>query len=114
MRICQYFYLTKTKTHYKDANHSFDKQNYFMKNTSRQKKQELIELVSDFCQEKLNDEYKTLCVELVKKLGRKINVPFISGKLDINKWLKKPDAEGKISLFIRIDECEENWFVMCP
>lgn len=48
-----------------------------------QKENELLELVSGFCKKKLNDEYENLCVELVKKLGRKRNVPFMTGKMEI-------------------------------
>lgn len=53
------------------------------KQIKREKEQELIELVSNFCQEKLNEEYKQLCIELVQKLGRKRNVPFMTGKMEI-------------------------------
>jgi hypothetical protein len=53
------------------------------KQVKKEKEQMLIKLVSDFCQDKLNEEYKTLCVELVKKLGRKRTVPFITGKLEV-------------------------------
>ncbi|MDR1180390.1 MAG: DUF6398 domain-containing protein [Bacteroidales bacterium] len=53
------------------------------KQVKKEKEQMLIKLVSDFCQDKLNEEYKTLCVELVQKLGRKRTVPFITGKLEI-------------------------------
>lgn len=48
-----------------------------------EKEQLLIELASNFCDEKLNEEYKTLCVGMIKKLGRKRNVPFLSGNLEI-------------------------------
>lgn len=54
-----------------------------IKQIKKEKEQELIELVSDFCQEKLNEEYKQLCIELVQKLGRKRNVPFMTGKMEI-------------------------------
>lgn len=53
------------------------------KQIKKEKEQMLIELVSNFCQDKLNEEYETLCIELVKKLGRKRNVPFMTGKLEI-------------------------------
>ncbi len=36
-----------------------------------------------FCTQKLNDEYFQLCEKLVKKLGRKKDVPFQRGKLEI-------------------------------
>ena len=47
------------------------------------KEQQLIDLVSNFCQEKLDEEYKHLCIELVKKLGRKRTIPFMTGRLEI-------------------------------
>jgi hypothetical protein len=53
------------------------------KQVKKEKEQMLIKLVSDFCQDKLNEEYGTLCVELVQKLGRKRTVPFITGKLEV-------------------------------
>ncbi len=53
------------------------------KQIKKEKEQMLIELVSNFCQDKLNEEYEALCVQLVEKLGRKRNVPFMTGKLEI-------------------------------
>lgn len=47
------------------------------------KQEKIIELVSDFCDEKLNEEYKELSIKLVEKLGRKHDVPFKRGKLEI-------------------------------
>lgn len=47
------------------------------------KETKLIELVSDFCDENLDDEFKTLCINLVEKMGRKHDVPFRRGKLEI-------------------------------
>lgn len=49
----------------------------------KEKEQQLIKLVSSFCQDKLNEEYEQLCIELIRKLGRKRNVPFMTGKLEI-------------------------------
>ena len=49
---------------------------------TKQKEKQLIEMVSSFCEEKLSEEYKTLCVNLVEKLGRKHDVPFKRGKLE--------------------------------
>lgn len=48
-----------------------------------EKEQQIIKLVSEFCREKINEEYEQLCIALVKKLGRKRNVPFMTGNLDI-------------------------------
>ncbi|HOV84657.1 MAG TPA: DUF6398 domain-containing protein [Paludibacteraceae bacterium] len=36
-----------------------------------------------FCSEKLNDEYAQFCEKLIKKMGRKRDVPFQRGKLEI-------------------------------
>ncbi|NME69865.1 DUF6398 domain-containing protein [Flammeovirga aprica] len=49
----------------------------------KQKQAELESMISAFCTEHLNEEYKTLCVKLLQKLGRKRDVPFARGKLDI-------------------------------
>lgn len=46
------------------------------------KQDKIIEMVSGFCEEKLDEEYKELCVKLVEKLGRKHDVPFRRGKLE--------------------------------
>ncbi|MDA3904820.1 MAG: DUF6398 domain-containing protein [Bacteroidales bacterium] len=43
----------------------------------------LIELTGAFCAQKLDDEYFQLSEKLIKKLGRKRNVPFESGKIEI-------------------------------
>lgn len=48
-----------------------------------QKEQELLTLVSAFCKEKLNEEYNLLCSKMIKKLGRKRTVPFMTGRLEI-------------------------------
>ena len=50
---------------------------------TKEKEAEIIELVNSFCIENLNEEYNEICVNLVKKLGRKHDVPFKRGKLDI-------------------------------
>lgn len=43
----------------------------------------LIEMTNEFCTQKLDDEYRQLCEKLIKKLGRKRDVPFQRGKLEI-------------------------------
>jgi hypothetical protein len=49
-----------------------------------EKQQQIIELAKSFCIEKLNsEEYAELAEKLIQKLGRKRNVPFISGKTQI-------------------------------
>lgn len=47
------------------------------------KQEKLIELVSSFCDENLDEEFKGLCVKLVEKMGRKHDIPFRRGKLEI-------------------------------
>lgn len=46
------------------------------------KERQLIEMVSSFCCEKLDEEYMELSVKLVQKLARKREVPFKRGKLE--------------------------------
>ncbi len=47
------------------------------------REKQLLELTGAFCAEKLNDDYFQLCEKLIKKLGRKRDVPFQRGKLEI-------------------------------
>ena len=49
----------------------------------QEKQEKLLALVSSFCKAKLDDEYSEVCEHLVKKLGRKRNVIFASGQLEI-------------------------------
>ena len=48
-----------------------------------EKQKEIIQLAKSFCNEKLNEEYSTLAEKLICKLGRKRNVPFVSGQTAI-------------------------------
>ena len=48
-----------------------------------QRQQEIIQLAKDFCNEQLNEEYATLAEKLICKLGRKRNVPFVTGQTAI-------------------------------
>jgi len=43
----------------------------------------LIELTSEFCAQKLDEDYAQLCIKLIQKMGRKRDVPFQSGKVEI-------------------------------
>ena len=55
-----------------------------MKDEKTKNKQELlIQMVSSFCDEKLDEEYKQLSISLIEKMGRKHEVPFKRGKLEI-------------------------------
>jgi len=47
------------------------------------KEQKLIDLTGEFCEKYLDDEYAGLCEKLIKKLGRKREVPFVTGKIEI-------------------------------
>jgi Domain of unknown function (DUF6398) len=49
----------------------------------QEKQEKLLELVRSFCIAKLDNEYREVCEHLVKKLGRKRNVIFIAGQLEI-------------------------------
>jgi hypothetical protein len=47
------------------------------------RKIQILSLIRDFCSQKLDDEYFDLSVKLINKLGRKKNVPFMTGKIEI-------------------------------
>jgi len=49
----------------------------------KEREAKLLELSGAFCTQKLNDEYFQLSQKLIKKLGRKRDVPFKSGKIEI-------------------------------
>lgn len=49
----------------------------------KNKEKKLLELTGSFCAQKLDDDYYQLCEKLILKLGRKRNVPFKSGKIEI-------------------------------
>ena len=47
------------------------------------KQQEIIQLTKNFCDEYLDKEYAELSEKLICKLGRKRNVPFVTGQTSI-------------------------------
>lgn len=47
------------------------------------KKAELLQLISSFCRDHLDEEYETLCQKMITKLSRKRQVPYSSGRLEI-------------------------------
>ena len=49
----------------------------------KQREEKLIELTTNFCEQKLNQNYLHLCEKLIKKMGRKREVPFVRGRLEI-------------------------------
>ena len=48
-----------------------------------EKQQEIIRLAQSFCREKINEEYAVLAEKLICKLGRKRNVPFVTGQATV-------------------------------
>ncbi len=48
----------------------------------KQKEEKLLEMTGTFCTQKLDGDYFQLCEKLIKKLGRKRDVPFQRGKLE--------------------------------
>lgn len=53
------------------------------KNKLKERKEKLLELTQTYCDETLDDEYSALCEKLINKMGRKREVPFKRGQLDI-------------------------------
>ena len=49
----------------------------------KKREKQLLELTGAFCSQKLDDDYYQLCEKLIKKLGRKRDVPFVRGKIEI-------------------------------
>ena len=45
--------------------------------------QQLLALTGDFCDQYLDNDYKQLCEKLILKMGRKRQVPFLSGRVNI-------------------------------
>ncbi|MEX0660385.1 MAG: DUF6398 domain-containing protein [Balneolaceae bacterium] len=53
------------------------------KKAIKERQKKLLELTNSFCEQKLDENYKQLCEKLINKMGRKKEVPFKSGKLEI-------------------------------
>lgn len=49
----------------------------------KQKQENLISMTRTFCMEHLDEDYAQLCESLIKKMGRKREVPFVRGKPEI-------------------------------
>lgn len=49
----------------------------------KEKTQQLVEMTSGFCDEYIDEEYKQLCEKLIRKMARKRQVPFLSGRMEI-------------------------------
>jgi len=48
-----------------------------------EREKKLLDMTGIFCSQKLDDDYFQLCEKLIKKMGRKREVPFKRGKLEI-------------------------------
>ena len=55
----------------------------YMDEKIKRKQEKLIEMTTLFCKDHLNEQYGELSVKLVEKMGRKHDVPFKRGRLDI-------------------------------
>ena len=53
------------------------------KKETKDKEKQLLDMVESFSNEHINDEYGEICGNLVKKMGRKHEVPFKRGKIEI-------------------------------
>mgnify|MGYP001345874558 CR=1 FL=1 len=53
------------------------------KDEIKKREKKLLELTGTFCGQHLDNDYAQLCDKLIKKLGRKRDVPFHKGKLEI-------------------------------
>ena len=53
------------------------------KDDIKKREKKLLELTATFCGQHLDNDYAQLCEKLIKKLGRKRDVPFQRGKLEI-------------------------------
>ena len=49
----------------------------------KEREKKLLEMTGMFCSQKLDDDYLQLSEKLIKKMGRKRDVPFKGGKLEI-------------------------------
>lgn len=49
----------------------------------KERQEKILELTRSFFEDKLDDEYLQLCVKMINKMGRKKDVPFKRGKLNI-------------------------------
>ena len=53
------------------------------KSAIESRKNQILTLIKEFCTQKLDDDYFELSERLLSKLGRKRDVPFMSGKIEI-------------------------------
>lgn len=50
---------------------------------TKKREKQLLEIVGTFCTQKLDEDYFNLCEKLILKMGRKKEVPFKRGKIEI-------------------------------
>ena len=53
------------------------------KEKQKMREDEIAQMVTTFCKEKLDEEYEQLCVKMVRKLGRKRTKPLLTGRTEI-------------------------------
>lgn len=49
----------------------------------QERQQQILELIRQFCEQKLNEEYFDLSKRLTAKLGRKRNIPYATGQIEV-------------------------------
>lgn len=53
------------------------------KEKQKMREDEIAQMVTTFCKERLDEEYEQLCEKMVRKLGRKRNKPLLTGRTEI-------------------------------
>lgn len=53
------------------------------KQTLKEREEQIVDMVIDYCRQYLDGDYEQLCVKLVRKLGRKRTAPLATGRLEI-------------------------------
>lgn len=53
------------------------------KEKQKMREDEIAQMVTTFCKEKLDEEYEQLCEKMVRKLGRKRTKPLLTGRTEI-------------------------------
>lgn len=53
------------------------------KEKQKMREDEIVQMVTKFCKERLDEEYEQLCEKMVRKLGRKRTKPLLTGRTEI-------------------------------
>lgn len=53
------------------------------KEKQKMREDEIAQMVTTFCKERLDEEYEQLCEKMVRKLGRKRTKPLLTGRTEI-------------------------------